>query len=490
MQTKSIKLNAMLNVVKAMLSVIFPLITYPYATRVLGVENLGKVSFSSSVITYFSLLAALGVTTYAIREGSKIREEKNKFSLFANEVFSINVITTIISYIVLIIMLILCYKLRQYKWLILLHSISIIFTTFGIDWINSIFEDYIYITIRSIIINLISIVCLFLFVKKDSDYYIYAAITVLSNGIICLSNFLYCKKYIKLKFITKNRFFYHIKHMLVFFANNVAVSIYVNADTTMLGLMVDNHSVGLYSVAVKIYSILKNIFAAIYMVTIPKLTYMNANKQIKEYKILATKISSFIILLLLPCASGLFIFSKDIILILSGESYLEASIILKVLSISIIGALLGGILTQCINISLNREKITLKATIISSVLNILLNLYFIKYFNEIGAAITTVISEFIVLIYCLLNFKDIFTYLDKKLIIKNLITAILGMLVVIFIGLIIGEYIKNMILRIYLIVLLSIVTYTLILKFSKNEILIEFLQKFKVKCLNKKEERN
>lgn len=477
MSKKSIKVNAILNVIKSMLSVIFPLITYPYATRVLGVENLGKVTFSSSFITYFSLLATLGITTYAIREGSKLREERVKFTQFANEIFSINIVTTFVAYILLVIILIFFYKIKQYRLLILIHSISIIFTTFGIDWINSIFEDYTYITMRSIIINIISMICLFTFVKKENDYYIYAALTVLSNGIVCLCNFFYCKRYVKLKFTLKNNFVSHIRCMLVFFANSVAVSIYVNADTTMLGILVNDYSLGLYSVSVKIYSILKNIFAAMYMVTIPKLTYMNASNQKFEYKKLLTKISSIIILLLLPCSAGLIILSKDIVLILAGNSYIEASISLSILGGAIIFALLGGILTQCVNITLNREKITLKATVWSSILNIILNFYFINKFAEIGAAITTLFSELFVLIFCLVKFKDLTEYIDRDKIVKDLITASIEMMLIIGIGIVVNRLVNYMILKIILTVFMSIIAYLLILFITKNETFMEVLKK-------------
>ena len=478
MHAKSIKLNAVLNVIKALLSVIFPLITYPYATRVLGVENLGKVNFSSSIITYFSLLAALGITSYAIREGAKVRQEKEKFEKFANEVFSINLITTIFSYILLVIILLVAYKLREYRLLILIHSMIIIFTTLGVDWVNSIYEDYIYIALRSLIINIISMVCLFVFVKQATDYYIYALLTVISNGLICISNFFYCRKYIKFKFTKKINFIKHIKYMLIFFANNLAVSIYVNADITMLGVMSSNYSVGLYSVAVKVYSILKNIFAAIYMVTLPRLTYLISNNHKEEYKELASKICSIIILILLPCAAGLFILAPDIIMILSGEAFINAFPVLRILSIAIIFALLGGIITQCVYISLGREKINLKATIISAVVNVVLNIYFISTYNEVGAAITTAISEFIVLVYCLLKFKDMNQYFYREKIIKNLIIAIIGMTMVLIIGSIIQTYITNLIFRFALTIVISCIIYFVLLLITKNELLIDNI-KFK-----------
>ena len=79
MTKKSIKVNAILNIIKQMCQVVFPLITIPYVTRVLQTENYGKYNYGNSIVTYFWLLAELGVATYAVREGARIREEKKAF---------------------------------------------------------------------------------------------------------------------------------------------------------------------------------------------------------------------------------------------------------------------------------------------------------------------------------------------------------------------------------------------------------------------------
>lgn len=476
MQTKSVKKNAVLNVIKSIMSIIFPVITYPYATRILGVENLGKVNYSTSIVSYFTLLAALGITTYAIREGAKIRENKEEISNFSNEIFSINIITTIISYLLLGIFLLVSYKLRDYVLLILLQSTTIIFTTLGVDWLNSIYEDYLYITIRTVVVHIVSLFGLFIFVKKPEDYYIYAMLTVLTNAIICVSNFFYCRKYTKVK-ITKNlNFKKHIKYMLLFFANNVAVSIYVNADTTMLGWIVGDYSVGLYTVAGKVYSILKTVLASIYLVSLPRLTYYASVGEKENYKKLVTELTSVILLILLPCSAGLFVLAKEVILILSGKQYLEAVPVLQIQSIAIIFAIFGGILTQCMNVSLNKEKVTLKATIIGALTNIILNLFFIQLLQEKGAAITTVISELVVFLYCIFNFKDIFEYIDKKQILKNLITSFIEMILIIIFGILINRFTSIILLKIVLIMTFSIISYVAILIVSKNNILFSFIK--------------
>ena len=147
---KSVKINIILNALKTMASIIFPLITFPYVSRILQAENIGKVQFAASIISYFSLLASLGISMYAIREGSAIRDDKEKLEKFCSQIFSFNVLSTIVAYIGIIILLIFMKREAEYKYLIIIQSMTIVFTTLGVDWINSIFEDFKYITIRSI----------------------------------------------------------------------------------------------------------------------------------------------------------------------------------------------------------------------------------------------------------------------------------------------------------------------------------------------------
>lgn len=480
---KSIGINAILNVIKSSLSVLFPLITFPYATRVLGVVNLGKVNYALSIEHYFALIAALGITSYAVREGSKIRNDKAKFEIFCSEIFSLNLFTTLISYVFLIILLIISAKLRSYSLLILLQSISIIFTTLAVDWINTIYEDYFLITIRSIITHIVSMVLLFVFVKSSSDYYIYAFLTVFTNIIISVSNIYYVRRFTKIKIIFSKSIFRHLNSTLIFFANNLAVSIYVNADTTMLGWMCGDYYVGIYSVAVKIYNIIKTMLAAIYIVSIPRLSFYAGNNKMEEFKPLYSKIISSLVLLLLPAVAGLMSVSDEIVNLLSGVEYEAAGTTLKILSVALMFAIFGGLVTNCLNVPLKREKVNMKATIASAVLNIVLNLYFIKVLQQNGAAITTVLSESLVIVICAITFKKWKEVADWKPIFANLFQAFVGALSIVIICGILDRLIQMpVVISLIIKVCACGVIYLIELIAFKNTTLLELFRSFKKKA--------
>ena len=193
MKKKSLGVNAFLNGLRSVLNLLFPLVTFPYVSRVLSVSGIGIYNFANTYISYFLLIAGLGIATYAVREGAKYREEKDKISKCASQIFSLNMIATIIAYLLLFASLIIFKNLHNYISCILIFSLQILFTTLGTEWIYTIYEDYTYITIRSIVFKMISIVLLFLLVRRPEDYLIYAAITVFSAVGSNLLNFIHAR---------------------------------------------------------------------------------------------------------------------------------------------------------------------------------------------------------------------------------------------------------------------------------------------------------
>ena len=124
LKKKSLGVNALLNSIQSILNLIFPLITFPYISRVLSVDGVGKYNFSNSFVSYFILLAGLGISTFAVREGAKYRDDREKISEFASRVFTINIASTFVSYVILFVTLLIVPSLEKYKMAILIFSIQ------------------------------------------------------------------------------------------------------------------------------------------------------------------------------------------------------------------------------------------------------------------------------------------------------------------------------------------------------------------------------
>ncbi|GEL13680.1 transporter [Lapidilactobacillus concavus] len=481
MENKSISKNAILNILRVSVGLLFPLITFPYATRVLQVVNLGKVNFSNSIVSYFVLIASLGVSSYGVREGARLRNDK-KFGAFVSEVFSLNVVTTIASYLLLFLAFVISAKMRSYFVVILIQSLSIMFTTLGIDWVNAIFEDYLYITIRSLIVQVISLVFLFLFVKSPSDYLLYAAMTVLSNGIICVANLIYCRRYVHLRIRFNSKMFTHLKPMLIFFSNNMAVTVYVSSDMTILGWLAGDYYSGLYAVSVKIYQTIKQVLTALYVVTIPRLALYAGDEDTTRFKKLFTDISNTIILVILPAIAGLICLSGEIILLISGKSFIKATLSLQILSVGLLFAVASGVIVNCFNTPMRQEKISLHGTVLAAILNIGLNFFFIPHFLQNGASITTVIAEASTFLYCIIRERKLISrYIEGRSMIQQFIVGLIGAALVIVINTIITWFSVGSMVHLILTIMISPVAYLVFLILIKNKYVVPILKRVGLK---------
>lgn len=479
MKQKSIKINALLNTFRQICTLIFPLITFPYISRVLQMENYGKISFVNSIISYFSLIAALGINNYAVREGAGLRENKKEFNDFANQIFTINIITTIISYILLFLVYVFWDKLHSYTSLIIVCSFNIIFATIGVEWIYTIYEDYLYITLRRIIIQIISLILMFLLVKNKEDYIIYSGITVFALGGANIFNFIHSRKYVKLK-ITKNpKFKKHILTMFILFCNAIMISIYVNCDVTIIGVFKSDSDVGTYEIAVKIYTIVKSVLNAAIIVVLPRLSfYLNSN-EINEYKELSKKSLNILLIIILPSMVGLFMISHNVIEIIAGREYSLAETPLKILCISLMFSLIATFFVNAVLLPYKKEKMIFISTLVSSVLNLGLNFIFIPLWGIVGAAITTVLSEMVVMILSMYFSRKFYDFSGH---LKNIINALIGCIGIIAVCVLIGNHFEfNIWIDTLLKILLSVITYFIILVICKNQIFIEQINKIKLK---------
>lgn len=436
---KSIGVNAVLNFIKVGASVIFPLITFPYTSRVLQVENIGKVNYAASIISYFALFAALGISTYGVREGAR-KSKGAEFDRFASEIFSLNLLTTAISYAALFVILLTLPKFRDYRAVILIQSMTIILTTLGVEWVNTVYEDFLYITIRSLAVQVLCMAALFIFIHRPEDYLKYACITVMSSSLMCIANWIYCRRYVHIRLLFSRVVFRHFYPMFVFFANSLAITVYVSSDTTMLGWIAGDYYTGLYAVSVKIYQLVKYMMTAVYTVTIPRLSRYAGRKERQNYRTLLTQICSCVILLLIPCMTGLAVYAEDIIRILSGESYLPAVRSLQILSAALLFAVGSGVVVNCINTPNGFEKTSLSATISAALVNVGLNVVLIPLMRHDGAALTTVIAEAMVLIICLVRLHDVNEYMDVREVLIQIGYAAAGSVLIPGISFVIGIF--------------------------------------------------
>lgn len=180
-----------MNALLTMSQFIFPLITFPYVSRILLPVGTGKVSFAISVVSYFVLFAQLGIPTYGVRACAKVRDDKEKLTRTVQELFIINVVMCLVSYAIFLVVLYSVPRLRQDKALFLVVSMTMLFNAIGMEWLYKALEKYTYITIRSIIFKFVALVAMFLFIREQKDYVAYGAISILAASASNIFNFIH-----------------------------------------------------------------------------------------------------------------------------------------------------------------------------------------------------------------------------------------------------------------------------------------------------------
>lgn len=470
--------NALLSSIRTLSTIIFPLITYPYITKTLSVSNIGKINFSQSIISYFTLIAQFGISTFAIRTGARIRDDKIAFEKFAKQVFTINIISTLVSIILLTFLLILPTQLANYRIIIAILSINVILIPISVDWIYTIYEDFGYITLRSILVSLLSLILMFCFVKTNADTYLYVALITMSTSLGSIFNFLHVHKYVILGITRRTNWKKYRTSLFMFFINSVTSTIYLNSDITLLGFMSTNTQVGLYSVATKIYGIAKQMINAVIATTIPRLAYIQ-KKDEKQFKQLLNNIMNMAIFLVVPLMAGLIMVRKDVILIISTPKYSRATESLAILSLALFFSVLANILANGLLVVINKEKYVVVGTTTSAIVNLLLNFIFIPWWGQNGAALTTLIAEGVMLGVSAWATKE---YLKDLFDVGEIIRVFVGTIIMFLVtNLISVVFNSNIFLNIVETVIVAVVIYFISMLIMRDKVFISVIKLIKLK---------
>lgn len=429
---KSLKLNFIMNAFLTMSNFIFPLITFPYVSRVLLPLGTGKVAFATSIVTYFSMFAQLGIPTYGIRACAQVRDKKEELSRVTQELLLVNLAMTVISYAAFAMMLITIPKIRAEKTLFLVMSSMILLNSLGMEWLYKALEEYTYITIRSVFFKILSIGAMFLLVKTPEHYVRYGAISILASSASNLFNFIYAHKFISLRPVYAYNFKRHIQPVLIFFAMSCATTIYTNLDTVMLGMMKSEEDVGFYNAAVKIKNVLVSVITSLGTVILPRVSYYVEHQMQEEFLRTAKKAVWFVWVCALPLMVYFIMFAREGIYFLSGTAYQNSVFPMQLLMPTLLFIGLTNIMGIQIMVPLGKENLVLRSVCLGALVDLLINAWLIPKYASIGAAIGTLAAEFVVLCYQYWEIKRmklvIFERLNYKVYVAALVLAVLAVL--------------------------------------------------------------
>ena len=429
MKQKSLKKNLMYNLIYQILAIIMPLITTPYIARVIGPTGSGTYSYTYSIANYFVIFAMLGISTYGSRLIAQNRDDRDKLSKEFTSLFILHIIislTCLLFYLIFSIFIV-----NNYEVYFLLQAIFVISAVFDINWLFFGLEEFKTTVTRNIIIKIISVICIFTFIKTSDDLIKYILIL---NGSTLLSQlvlFPFLKKNnIKFVKINKKDIIKHLKPMFVLFIPIIALSVYKMMDKIMLGKMINVTEVGLYEYGERIINLPMALITTLGTVMLPRMSNLISKGDEEAVKRYIDKSMKFVLFLSIPLSVGLIMISKDFIPFFLGDKYTGTIILVQLLAITVPIISFANVIRTQYLIPKKMDKEFVISIILGAVVNFILNYLLIKEYQAFGACIATIVAEFVVMFYQLITvikllpIKKYLTYILEFLI-KSLIMALL-----------------------------------------------------------------
>ena len=392
---KSVKANYLFNLINSASQLLFPLITFPYASRIMMADGIGQVNFFQSIISYISLFTCLGIPLYAIREVAKVRDNPEKMTRITVEILLLHAFLTLLGYMAVAVICLTVTKVQTDIPLFLLLSATIFFTAIGCEWFYQGIEDFKYVAIRGLLVKLLSVVLLFLFVKTKEDILWYGAYTVLGVLGGNIFNFIRLRKYLHRDVIDFRALhpLRHLKPALHVFALNVVISIYLQLNNVLLGFMKDAEAVGYFTAATKIMMITMSISSSLGAVIMPRTSNLIAEGRMDEFRILIQKSYDFVLALAMPLTVGLIFTSPSIILLLSGEGFAPAVLTSQIVASNILMVGLSGVMGIQVLYPLGKINIVILCTLIGAAVNVFFNVLLIPRYGHNGTAVAYMLAE-------------------------------------------------------------------------------------------------
>ena len=392
-----VKKNILYSSVLTTANYIFPLLVYPYVSRVLGVTNIGICNFIDSIIQYFILFSMMGVTIMGTREIAASKADSSSLDGKFSSIIVLNGITTLLALVTLIIVTIFIPQLWENKQMMIYGGVKLISNFMLIEWFYKGLEDFRYITIRTIGVKCLFVLSVFIFVKDSDDYSIYYLLTCLMVSGNAIINFIHSGKFVKFK-LKLISFSSVIKPFFTLGAYMLITSMCTTFNIVYLGFVTNDTEVGYYTTATKLYSILLALFTGVTSVIMPRMSVLLANGNDTEYKNLLQKSIKLLFSFSIPVIVFTITFAPEIIMLISGSGYDGAIIPMRIVMplILIIGyeqiIVIQGLMP------LRKDKEIMKISVTSASLSLMLNVVLVSKLQSIGSSIVWTCTETLTLL--------------------------------------------------------------------------------------------
>lgn len=391
----SLKKNIGYQTIWQILATCIPLFTSPYISRVLGADQLGVFSFTSSIVSYFSLFASLGTIQYGTRSIAVCRTEKRKVSKCF---FGIYLFQAFVAVVLTVVYILVCafFFRSEYFLVALIQGFQVFAYCFDVSWLFFGLEKFKNTVVRNIVVKVISVLSIFAFVRDSSDLWVYTF--VIAFGMVG-SNFVLWVQVpsvvdlSEIKRISANEVLRKVKPNISLFFPRVGESVYHSMDKTLLGVMSSELQSGYYYNSDKMISIPMGIFDGFGNVLFPRMSSLFASNQKNRAKDLFDLSCEFFILFSVAISIGIAAVSEEFVPLFFGPGFDECIILVHLFAPILVIKSLTVVSRMLYLIPTHREKLINVSVFGAAFINLIANIVLIPRFGAFGAVIGTFLAE-------------------------------------------------------------------------------------------------
>lgn len=367
-------------------------ITFPYVSRILGVERIGLVNFVDNTVSYFLLFATLGINILGVREIAAVKGNLDKRNQVFSNLLGMNLCFSLITLVVYLVCVMAIPQLRQYEELFYVGTSKIVFTVFLVEWFFTGIEHFRYITLRSIAIKSLYVIAIFVCIRSRDDYELYFFMTMAVVVINALVNMAYVRRFVSVKCpeLLSKRFY---KENLMLGVYSIMTSMYLTFNVMFLGFVSNNVEVGYYTTAFKLYSVILGFFSAFTNVMLPRMSTLLSNGEKDSFQRLANKSFHTMCIFCIPMIVCSIILAPQLVYVLSGEGYEGAVLPMRIIMPAALFVGMAQVLAVQILTPMKCDKILLAASIIGACVGLSLNLLLVPHIYSVGTAVVLLCSE-------------------------------------------------------------------------------------------------
>lgn len=469
----TIKRNYFYNSLLTLSNYVFPLIVYPYVSRVLGASNIGICNFVDSIVHWFILFSMMGISILGNREMAAAGADRERRSKAFSGLLTLNLLTTLVAALALVGAIYTVPKLFIYRKMLWVGVLKLMSNFLCIEWYFIGTENFKYITGRTILVKTIYVLAVLLFVRKADDYPLYYLLTVmvvLANAII---NITYARHTVSFSLHGMDMRTY-VKPYLMLGIYMILTATYITLNVTYLGFVSETEQVGYYSTASKLYSIVISFFSAFTGVMLPRMSSLLSENREGEFRLMITKSFDFLLTFSIPLVFFATVCAPEIVRIFAGAGYEGAILPARLIMPLIFVVGMEQIFVLQVLMPNRHDKAVFIGACGGAFIGITLTLTLVRPLQAVGSAIVWIASELVVL-----SFAAFFSRKEDGIGFpwKEFAKQVLAYLPALVVTILVYALLPAGLLRLGVVtVWMGIYTLVFVLFVQKNELVLNFLQ--------------